>query len=826
MGTPNPGGGSKLQSNENARVTPFGKYLLMERVAAGGMAEVFRAKQAGASGFQKVMAIKRILPQVAEDRDFIEMFIDEAKITGQLTHPNICPIYELGKIGEIHYIALEYVWGKDLLQIINRFRKQRKTMPHDMVAYIGAQMSEGLEYAHKKLDRQGKPLGIIHRDVSPQNVLVSYEGGVRVIDFGIAKAASRSTATQAGVLKGKFGYMSPEQVRGLPIDHRSDVFAVGTCLWELATCDRLFLGESDFATLERVRHATVPKIRATVPGFPEELEKIILKALARDPIDRWQNAGDLQDALQRYLASLQPPYSPAKLSAWMHSAFEPEMTQESARQKAFEGAANDWVSTSSGSFKLTPSGRPPASRVTRMPSQKQEVLHVPAAYDDPFAGLPTTDDEEEATLAAMNFADLAPSSDFDEGNEQATQIFFSADEFDIMPAASSSEPPTMAKPMDDLFGAPPTKTPPRRGSTPNVPRRPSQANMPAAQLEASPAGGTTDDAMSFPRPPQSIPPHIVPYRGPAPDMTEKLQAIAPEPPAWRRYVVFAVVAVFLISVGALLPFALRSFMSPSQAVGSVDVITRPVVVGQLFVDGTLRGATPVKLENLTAGAHRVRIVAQGYEPFEREVQIQANGSSTLNAELVAVPSPAPTPPAVAPQPAPTPPAARANEATGTPAVAPEAPRAPTATATATPTTATTAPASAPSPPATAPIAAPRTPAADNPPANPAPATTNTPARPAATPVRAPAPASAQTAGPPVRAGTGAATGPTSITISTQPWARIFIDGRDTGRNTPARDIPITPGRHVIRLVTADSRTLEEIVEIQPGEHARLVREIQ
>ncbi len=820
MGTPNPGGGSKLQSNENARVTPFGKYLLMERVAAGGMAEVFRAKQAGASGFQKVMAIKRILPQVAEDRDFIEMFIDEAKITGQLTHPNICPIYELGKIGEIHYIALEYVWGKDLLQIINRFRKQRKTMPHDMVAYIGAQMSEGLEYAHKKLDRQGKPLGIIHRDVSPQNVLVSYEGGVRVIDFGIAKAASRSTATQAGVLKGKFGYMSPEQVRGLPIDHRSDVFAVGTCLWELATCDRLFLGESDFATLERVRHATVPKIRVSVPGFPEELEKIILKALARDPFDRWQNAGDLQEALQRYLATLQPPYGPPKLSAWMRSAFEPEMSQESARQQAFEGAANDWISTSSGSFKLTPSGRPPASRVTRSPSQKQEILHVPAAYDDPFAGLPTTDDEEEATLAAMNLSDFAaPSSDFDEGNEQATQIFFSADEFDIMPAASSSEPPTMARPMDDLFGAPPAKTPSRSGVTPNAPRRPSQASLPAAQLDASTAGETTDDAMSFPRPPQSIPPHIVPYRGPAPDMTEKLQAITPEPPAWRRYVVFAVVAMLLISVGALLPFALRSVVSPSPAVGSVDVITRPVVVGQLFVDGTLRGATPVKLENLSAGAHRVRIIAQGYEPFEREVQIQANGSSTLNAELVSVSAPAPAPPAVDPQPAPpSPPPAPTNDATGdAPAIAPATQAAPAApeitTAVSTPVPSATAAANPPPAPATQP-------------ATTTSASGSAATRPSATPVRAPSSSTAQTAGPPVRAGAGTAAGPTSITISTQPWARIFIDGRDTGRNTPARDIPITPGRHVIRLVTADSRTLEEIVEIQPGESARLVREIQ
>jgi serine/threonine protein kinase len=243
---------------------PFGKYLLLERISVGGMAEVFRAKSFGVEGFEKILAIKRILPAMSEDKEFIEMFIDEAKIAGQLSHANICQIFELGRIGDTHFIAMEFVWGKDVLQIQNRFRRMKQIMPYSMAAFLCAKICEGLDYAHHKKDASGKPLMIIHRDVSPQNILVSYEGEVKLIDFGIAKAQSRSSKTQAGVLKGKFGYMSPEQVRGLPLDRRSDVFAVGTILYELMTGDRLFLGDSDFSTLEKVRNVDVlPSPRAS-----------------------------------------------------------------------------------------------------------------------------------------------------------------------------------------------------------------------------------------------------------------------------------------------------------------------------------------------------------------------------------------------------------------------------------------------------------------------------------------------------------------------------------------------------------------------------------
>src|SRR5688572_310646 len=292
------------------------------------MAEVFKAKSYGVEGFEKVIAIKRILPSMGEDRDFIKMFIDEAKIVGQLAHANICQIFELGRTDGAHFIAMEYIWGKDLLQIQNRLRKLKQQMPVAMACFLVAKVCEGLDYAHKKRDALGRPLEIVHRDCSPQNILISYEGEVKIIDFGIAKAASRSSKTQAGVLKGKFGYMSPEQVRGLPLDRRSDLFAIGTILYELITGERLFLGESDFSTLEKVRNVEVQPPTHYNRNIPPALEKIVMKALARTPEERYQWANELQEDLLQFMMSQQPIYTAKQLSQWMKEAFGTELARE------------------------------------------------------------------------------------------------------------------------------------------------------------------------------------------------------------------------------------------------------------------------------------------------------------------------------------------------------------------------------------------------------------------------------------------------------------------------------------------------------------------
>ena len=314
---------------------PFGRYLLLDRINIGGMAEVWRGKVFGAGGFERLVAIKRILPNIAEDEEFISMFQDEAKISVQLTHANICQIYELNRIGPSLYIAMEYVPGKDLRSIFERARKKGEPPPVPLVCYVIGKLCEGLDYAHRKKDQHGRDLNVVHRDVSPQNVLISFEGEVKVIDFGIAKAAGKVTKTQAGILKGKFGYMSPEQIRGLPLDRRSDVFAIGVCLYELLTGERLFVGESDFQVLEKVRKAEVLPPSTYNRKIPEALERIVLKALAKDPADRFQYASELADELQRFLITSDSIFSRKDLMQYMKSTFAEEVERERARMSEY-----------------------------------------------------------------------------------------------------------------------------------------------------------------------------------------------------------------------------------------------------------------------------------------------------------------------------------------------------------------------------------------------------------------------------------------------------------------------------------------------------------
>lgn len=328
------------------RPIPFGRFLMLDRIAIGGMAEVFAAKTFEVAGVERLVAIKRILPNMVEDDEFITMFIDEARIAAQLSHANIVQIHELGQHDDTYYIAMEYVSGQDVRSLREKLAHSKQPFPIGMAVLIAAQIAEGLDYAHAKTDGYGQPLGIIHRDISPHNVLVSYDGEVKIIDFGIAKAAGRIQKTQAGILKGKFSYMSPEQVRGLEIDHRSDIFSAGVMLFEMLTSTRLFRGESDLATLEMVRDAKVPSPRERNPEIPEALEQIMLKALAADRDQRYQRAGDLHDDLLRFLFSgfsgKNQIYSTRRLGEFMREAFSEEFKQEKIRiRRWWEASAED-----------------------------------------------------------------------------------------------------------------------------------------------------------------------------------------------------------------------------------------------------------------------------------------------------------------------------------------------------------------------------------------------------------------------------------------------------------------------------------------------------
>ena len=314
---------------------PFGKYYLLERINVGGMAEVFRAKQFGVEGFERLVAVKRILPNIAEDKEFIEMFVDEAKISVQLTHANIAQVFDLGHAEGAYYIALEHIHGRDLRAVFDRNRDKGEPMPVPQACFVTMKVCEGLDYAHNKRDESGRDLHLVHRDVSPQNIIVSHEGEVKLIDFGIAKAAGRGSQTQAGILKGKFGYMSPEQVRGLPVDRRSDVFSCGIVLYELLTGERLFVGESDFSTLEKVRNVEILPPSTYNRKIQPELERIVLKALAKDVEDRYQNAIDLHDELQAFVYTSGEFYSRKDLANWMKHQWSKEIKEESAKLASY-----------------------------------------------------------------------------------------------------------------------------------------------------------------------------------------------------------------------------------------------------------------------------------------------------------------------------------------------------------------------------------------------------------------------------------------------------------------------------------------------------------
>lgn len=264
------------------------------------MAEVFRARQTGEEGFERFVAIKRILPGIAADGDFVKMFIDEAKIAVQLSHPNIAQIYDLGRQDETYYIAQELVHGKDMGAIVKRQAASDAQLPINFVLHVGMKICEALQHAHTAHGTMGRALNIIHRDVSPSNILVSYEGAVKVIDFGLAKAVGRMVTTQSGIVKGKLAYLSAEQARGEDIDHRSDIFSLGTCMFEWLTGQRLFLRKNDPDTVVAVQQAVVPPLRAIRPDVPNELQSIVKHALQPDPNQRFQSAMELHDALLSY----------------------------------------------------------------------------------------------------------------------------------------------------------------------------------------------------------------------------------------------------------------------------------------------------------------------------------------------------------------------------------------------------------------------------------------------------------------------------------------------------------------------------------------------
>ena len=300
----------------------FGKYALLGHLATGGMAEVWLARQLGLQGFEKIVVIKRARPELS-DAETTQFFLDEARLVATLEHPNIAQVYEIGVVNGSYFFVMEYVDGADLRRLIESSLARFQKVALGDALYIISHICTALHYAHEKRDLEGRPLHLVHRDVSPSNVLISHDGAIKVCDFGIAKASNRrSEETQSGVLNGKFSYMSPEQCSSKPIDRRSDVFSIGILLYELTTLSKLFRGGSDFAVLQNIVEAPIPPPSLRVPNYPPELEAIVLKALAKSPDDRYQTAQALQLDLEAFAREQRLQMSSIGIAKLMGSLFE------------------------------------------------------------------------------------------------------------------------------------------------------------------------------------------------------------------------------------------------------------------------------------------------------------------------------------------------------------------------------------------------------------------------------------------------------------------------------------------------------------------------
>ncbi|MDB4968452.1 MAG: serine/threonine protein kinase [Myxococcales bacterium] len=281
---------------------PFGKYILLRQLAIGGMAEVYLARQSGPAGFEKECVIKRILPSLAADQQFVNMFLDEARIAARLSHPNIVQIFDLGSIGESDYfLAMEHVHGVDMQQIEEAEAARGGRIPLAVAVRIASNVAEGLEHAHRATDARGQVMGLVHRDVTPSNVIVSFDGVAKILDFGIAKAVARKGRTEVGVIKGKIPYMSPEQVQGESLDFRSDLFSLGTMLYELTTGHKPFEGEGPATLSMKILHDEPPPTDFYVERYPQSLADLIKRAMSKKPADRFQSARDLHEALDEFL---------------------------------------------------------------------------------------------------------------------------------------------------------------------------------------------------------------------------------------------------------------------------------------------------------------------------------------------------------------------------------------------------------------------------------------------------------------------------------------------------------------------------------------------
>lgn len=481
-----PLGDNRPDADEPLPQTFFlGRYRVVDEIGVGGMASVHLARVDGPGGFQKWVAIKRIHPHLVEDDQFVDMFLDEARIAAGINHANVAQVFDLGKDDNTYWIAMEYLHGEPLRDMMRRVDELGAQVPFHLAARICADAAEGLHGAHELRGRNGQLLGLVHRDVTPHNLFLTYEGNTKVVDFGIAKVIDRLASTRAGTLKGKLAYMSPEQVRGLEIDRRTDVFALGIVLWELTTNRRLFRMETDLDTLEKVQACVVPLPSTLVAGYPPELEQVVMKALAQRREDRYQTAREFSRGLQECLMRQGLFVAPEDVGDYLKQLFADRVRK---RDRYLEWAAEVTghvdLNQLQGHADAGPSNPPPLAN-------SQHARSVPPPPPERSGPLVSGGSDYASASAVVTSAPLRHAPMMPQHELAATSLMDEDEEIPTQVATEALMPQPLGNPNS---GWPPSTATMNLGETVALPN--------GLRLPSVPAAGYAQQVHAPPPPPQ------------------------------------------------------------------------------------------------------------------------------------------------------------------------------------------------------------------------------------------------------------------------------------------------------------------------------------
>ena len=572
----------------------LGKYEILTPLASGGMARIYVGRSTGIGSFERHVVLKMILPERQHDETAVQMFLDEARLAASLNHQNVAQVFEVGEDAGIHFLAMEYVHGQDLRALLARAGSQGTRVPLELALTVVAGAAAGLHHAHERRASDGTPMGIVHRDVSPSNLMIGYDGSVKLLDFGIAKAAARSVETQSGVIKGKFAYMAPEQCRGREVDARSDVFSLGIILYEVTTQHRCFRADSDFDTMHRIVTGDVVRPSRLIPSYPPALELVVMRALSVDPAQRYQSAGLLLEAIEGFATAARTPLSTMALGRFMREIFGevPEPWLNSARLGHQAAKPNEHtVSSTAGGDRGRPPSSPPTSpsgSMIRRPASQRLASTMAAPLPVVPAPPPPTSSHDEAPmhlpadaleLAAPLVEDAVsvpgrrsrahgPASGFATASATAVQ----AEPRQTMPGIAPTPTPLPA-PVDRASGL-------AGGSQPIPPPRPFAAR--ATSSSAPPLGATRQDVLPqvAPRPgyAAAAPPprrssqrhHEAPYL-PPPTAT----IVEPPHPTGAHRGLYMACGMALVGIIAMLVMTIASGDEPSPPAAAPPASVAP-----------------------------------------------------------------------------------------------------------------------------------------------------------------------------------------------------------------------------------------------------------